>query len=277
MDENIKYLAEKAKDLRKVILKSANHAGAGHVGGSLSEVDILTVLYFSILNINPANPLWEERDRFILSKGHASLGLYSVLAERGYFDKELLNTFDQTGTILQGHPDMHKCPGVDFSTGSLGQGLSIGIGIALGAKLRNKNFKTFVLLGDGESQEGQVWEALMYTGVNKIKNLIAIFDYNKVQLSSKLQDNVNLESLSGKISAFNWNVMETDGHDTEALSSTLKKAYKDSENGPVAVIAHTVKGKGVSFMEGNYEWHGKAPNSAQLAAALTELEGGQGI
>jgi transketolase len=274
MPDDIKFLAEKANDLRKVILKTANNAGAGHVGGSLSEIDILTVLYFSVLHIDPSNPALENRDRFILSKGHASIGLYSVLAEKGYFDKELLKTFDQTGTKLQGHPDMHKCPGVDYSTGSLGQGLSIGIGIALGAEFKKKNFKTFVLIGDGESQEGQVWEALMYAGVRKVKNLVAIFDYNKVQLSSKMQDNVNLEPFAKKVTDFNWTVMETNGHDIKSLESTLKKAYKESEKGPVAVIAHTVKGKGVSFMENKFEWHGKAPDDAQLAAALTELEGG---
>ncbi len=275
MLDHTKYLTEIANNLRKVVLKSANNAGTGHVGGSLSEIDILTALYFSVLNIDPSNPDWESRDRFILSKGHASLGLYSVLAERGYFSKELLDTFDQTGTKLQGHPDMNKCPGIDFSTGSLGQGLSIGIGISIGAELRKKNFKTFVLIGDGESQEGQVWEALMYAGVRKVKNLVAIFDYNKVQLSSMIQDNIDLEPFAEKISAFNWNVIEMNGHDMGPLESSLKKAYHLSGGGPVAVIAHTIKGKGVSFMENKFEWHGKAPDSRQLAEALAELEGGQ--
>ncbi|HBR01933.1 MAG TPA: transketolase [Ruminiclostridium sp.] len=275
MLDHTKYLTEIANNLRKVVLKSANNAGTGHVGGSLSEIDILTALYFSVLNIDPSNPDWENRDRFILSKGHASLGLYSVLAERGYFSKELLDTFDQTGTKLQGHPDMNKCPGIDFSTGSLGQGLSIGIGISIGAELRKKNFKTFVLIGDGESQEGQVWEALMYAGVRKVKNLVAIFDYNKVQLSSMIQDNIDLEPFAEKISAFNWNVIEMNGHDMGPLESSLKKAYHLSGGGPVAVIAHTIKGKGVSFMENKFEWHGKAPDSRQLAEALAELEGGQ--
>lgn len=267
-------LVEKANNFRKIILKTANHVGNGHVGGSLSEVDILTALYFSVMHIDPSKPTWEERDRFILSKGHASPGYYTVLSGRGYFDTELLKTFDETDSTLQAHPDMHKCPGVDYSTGSLGQGLSIGIGIALGGAKRGKDFKTFVLIGDGESQEGQVWEALMFAGANKVKNLVAIFDYNKVQLSSSMLDNVNVDPLPQKVAAFNWKVVEVDGHDMDALEKTLKAAAADSANGPVAVIAHTVKGKGVSFMENKFEWHGKAPNDAQLAAAIAELEGG---
>ncbi len=266
-------LAEKANDFRKIILKTANHAGNGHVGGSLSEVDILTALYFSVMRIDPSNPSWEDRDRFILSKGHASPGFYTVLSGRGYFDPELLTTFDEVDSILQAHPDMHKCPGADYSTGSLGQGLSVGIGIAMGGTRRGRDFKTFVLLGDGESQEGQVWEAMMYAGANHVKNLIAIFDYNKVQLSSTMKNNVNIDPLLNKIAAFNWKVVEVDGHDIDALVETLKAAAEDSSFSPVAVIAHTVKGKGVSFMENKYEWHGKAPNDDQLAAAIAELEG----
>lgn len=274
MKDTSSFLAEKANNFRKIILKTTNYVGNGHVGGSLSEVDILTALYFSVMRIDPSNPLWEDRDRFILSKGHASPGYYTVLSGRGYFDTEFLKTFDEVDSTLQAHPDMHKCHGVDFSTGSLGQGLSVGIGIALGGAKRGKDFKTFVLIGDGESQEGQVWEALMYAGVFKVKNLVAVFDYNKVQLSSTMNDNVNIDPLPQKISAFNWKVVEVDGHDIDALIDTLKAAAGDSADGPVAVIAHTVKGKGVSFMENNYEWHGKAPNDAQLAAAIAELEGG---
>jgi transketolase len=267
-------LSEKANEFRKIILKTANHVGNGHVGGSLSEIDILTALYFSVMNVDPTSPNWEDRDRFILSKGHSSPGYYTVLSGRGYFDPELLKTFDDIDSTLQAHPDMHKCPGVDFSTGSLGQGLSVGIGIALGGAKKGKNFKTFVLMGDGESQEGQVWEALMYAGATKVKNIIAIFDYNKVQLSSSMKDNVNIDPLPEKVQAFNWKVVEVDGHDMDALVETLKAAAVDSANGPVAVVAHTVKGKGVSFMENKFEWHGKAPNDAQLAQALAELEGG---
>jgi transketolase len=267
-------LSEKANEFRKIILKTANYVGNGHVGGSLSEIDILTALYFSVMNVDPTSPNWEDRDRFILSKGHSSPGYYTALSGRGYFDPELLKTFDDIDSTLQAHPDMHKCPGVDFSTGSLGQGLSVGIGIALGGAKKGKNFKTFVLMGDGESQEGQVWEALMYAGATKVKNIIAIFDYNKVQLSSSMKDNVNIDPLPEKVQAFNWKVVEVDGHDMDALVETLKAAAVDSADGPVAVVAHTVKGKGVSFMENKFEWHGKAPNDAQLAQALAELEGG---
>jgi transketolase len=267
-------LAQKAKDFRKTILMTTNHVKNGHVGGSLSEVEILTALYFSVMRIDPSNPNWEERDRFILSKGHATPGFYTVLSARGYFDQELLKTFDETDSILQAHPDMHKCPGVDYSTGSLGQGLSVGIGIALGGARRGKDFKTFVLIGDGESQEGQIWEALMFAGANKVKNIIAIFDYNKVQLSCTMDNSVNIHPLAQKLEAFNWKALEVDGHDIDAVEKVLKTASDDSSGGPVAVIAHTVKGKGVSFMENKYQWHGKAPNDTELAQALTELEGG---
>ncbi|MHB1394088.1 MAG: transketolase [Clostridia bacterium] len=271
------FLAEKARNFQKTILEITHHAGMGHVGGSLSEVDILTVLYFSVMRVDPSNPTWEDRDRFIISKGHASPGYYTVLSARGYFSPEQLKTFDEADSMLQAHPDMHKCPGVDYSTGSLGQGLSIGIGIALGGAKRGKNFKTFVLVGDGECQEGQVWEALMYAGANKVKNLVVVIDNNKVQLSSSMKDNVNIDPLPQKIAAFNWKVVEVDGHDIDTLEETLRAAAADSDVGPVAVIAHTVKGKGVSFMENKYEWHGKAPNAAQLAEAIAELEGGSEV
>lgn len=274
MNNDISFLNEKTKEFRKVILKTTNHAGMGHVGGSLSEVDILTALYYSVMNIDPSNPDWDDRDRFILSKGHASPGLYTVLAGRGYYDAAHLETFDEIDTKLQAHPDMHKCPGIDYSTGSLGQGLSVGIGIALGGAMRGRNFKTYVLLGDGECQEGQVWEAMMFAGANQVKNLVAIVDYNKVQLSSTMEENVNIHPLPEKIAAFRWKVIEVDGHDMDALNRALHSAAVDSANGPVAVVAHTVKGKGVSFMENKCEWHGKAPDDEQLAAALKEIEGG---
>jgi transketolase len=274
MQSNINSLRKTALDARELLLKAANHIGAGHVGGSLSETDILTTLYFSVMRVDPKNPAWEDRDRFILSKGHASLGLYAILSLRGYFGTDEMMTFDATGTHLQAHPDMHKCPGIDYSSGSLGQGLSIGIGMATGGAMRGKSFKTFVLIGDGESQEGQVWEALMYAGVKKVKNLIPIFDYNHVQLSGSTEGNLSLDPLPEKLKAFNWTVLEVDGHDIAALDSVLKQAYAASADGPVAVVAHTVKGKGVSFMENKCEWHGKAPNDEQLKAALLELEGG---
>jgi transketolase len=181
MIQTLLRLKETAKEIRKTILKMTNRAGAGHVGGSLSETDILTALYFSVMNIDPQNPQWEGRDRFILSKGHSTPGYYATLAHRGYFPLDVLNTFDEVDSKLQAHPDMHKCPGVDYSTGSLGQGLSIGVGIAEGARLKRRSFHTFVLIGDGESQEGQIWEAAMYAGVRKVKKLIAIIDNNRVR------------------------------------------------------------------------------------------------
>jgi transketolase len=267
----IQELQNRVKQLRRDILVMTNKVKNGHVGGSLSEIDILAVLYHNVLCIDPKNPDKPDRDRFILSKGHASPGYYTILADRGYFDKSVLDTFDEAGSMLQAHPDMHKCPGVDYSTGSLGQGLSVGIGIALGAEARGKTFSTFVLIGDGETQEGQVWEALLYAGAKGVKNLIAVFDNNGVQLSSAMDDNVNIMPLKEKAAAFRWKVFEVDGHDIAALDRVLSEAKKQASGGPVAVIANTVKGKGVSFMEHQYTWHGKAPNDEELAAALKEL------
>jgi len=267
------HLRKTANEIRKTILITANRAGAGHVGGSLSETEILTALYFSVMNIDPQNPAWEGRDRFLLSKGHCTPGYYATLAHRGYFGVDsLVRTFDEAGSIFQAHPDMHKCPGVDYSTGSLGQGLSVGIGIAEGARLNHLAFNTWVLLGDGESQEGQLWEAFMYAGAKKAPHIIAILDYNKVQLSSKVEDNVNPAPYGEKLSAFGWRVLETDGHDFDWLVPALEQAAQLAAEGPVAVIAHTVKGKGVSFMEGDFRWHGQAPNGEQLKLALAELE-----
>jgi len=272
MDDKALYkLNSIAQQLRRLIIETAHSARAGHTGGSLSEVEILTALYFSFLNIDPEHPDWEDRDRFILSKGHASLGYYAALAQRGYFPIEELETFDREDSALQAHPDMHKCKGVDFSTGSLGQGLSIGVGIALGALKKNKRMRTIVLLGDGECQEGQVWEAAMFAGSNHIPKLIAIVDYNKVQLSNRVDENISLEPFAFKWEAFGWNVLSVDGHDIAELLSALSRADHLSEQGPVVVIANTIKGKGVSFMEGKFEWHGKAPNDQEYIEALKEL------
>jgi len=271
-----------ANEIRKTILITANRAGAGHVGGSLSEAEILTALYFSdkIMRIDPQNPDWEHRDRFLLSKGHATPGYYATLAHRGYFSVEaLVRTFDEAGSIFQAHPDMHKCPGVDYSTGSLGQGLSIGIGMAQGARLaaarspKREVFNTWVLIGDGESQEGQLWEAFMYAGAKKVPRVIAIIDYNGAQLSSKVEDNVNPAPYADKLAAFGWQVLDTDGHDFSRLVPALEQAAALAAEGPVAVVARTVKGKGVSFMEGDFRWHGQAPDDEQLRRALAELEG----
>jgi len=269
----ISQLKERTTQLRRDILTMTNRAGNGHVGGSLSEIDILAVLYHLVMNIDPQNPKWPDRDRFLLSKGHSSPGYYVTLADRGYFNKAELDNFDQTGSGLQSHPDMRKCVGVDYSTGALGQGLSVGIGMALGGAARGKCFVTFVLIGDGETQEGQVWEALMYAGAMKVKNLVAIFDNNGVQLSSTMADNVNINPLFPKLTDFGWLVMEVDGHDVNSLAQTLSNAREAAAAGPVAVVAQTIKGKGVSFMENQYAWHGKAPNDEELARALAELEG----
>ena len=270
-EHDVGSLESIARQIRALIIDTAHAAGAGHTGGSLSEVEILTALYFSFLNIDPNRPDWEERDRFILSKGHASLGYYVTLALRGYFPLDSLKTFDREDSALQAHPDMHKCKGVDYSTGSLGQGLSIGLGMALGRLKKNLQFMTVVLLGDGECQEGQVWEAAMFAGSKRIPKLIAIVDYNKVQLSNAVDANLSLEPFSIKWEAFGWNVLSVDGHNIADLLSALSRARAMAERGPVVIIANTIKGKGVSFMEGNYEWHGKAPNDQEYAAAKKEL------
>lgn len=259
--------------VRKMIINTIADAQCGHTGGSLSEVELLVALYFRVMNIDPSNPALPERDRFLLSKGHASPGLYAVLANRGYFHAAELGTFDAIDSMLQGHPCMLKTPGVDFSTGSLGQGLSAGIGMCLGRDARDMDFNVFVLLGDGELQEGQNWEAAMYAGVRKVKHLVAIVDYNKVQLAATTPDTLDLEPLQSKWHAFGWETVECDGHDIAAVVDALEAAHDLSRNGPVALIAHTVKGKGVSFMEGKPEWHGKAPNEDERTLALAEIDG----
>jgi transketolase len=269
----IKELEEITRAIRKILLKTAHDAGCGHTGGSLSEADILAALYFRIMKVDPRRPGMAERDRFILSKGHATLGYYAALALRGFFPLETLKSFDELGSILQGHPDMNKTPGVDMSTGSLGQGLSIGIGMALGGLRRNQDFTTFVLLGDGESAEGQLWEAVLFAGAanKRVKRVVAITDYNKVQLASKTSEAVDLGDLAAKYRCFGWEALECNGHDMRELVGTLEQAKEAARQGPVAVIAHTVKGKGVSFMEGRYQWHGKAPNDEQYELAIAEI------
>ena len=269
---NTQELTGLALEMRKTVLRMTNRAGAGHVGGSLSEIEILTALYFRIMKVDPKNPDWEERDRFILSKGHSSPGYYTVLAYRGYFPLDLLDTFDECDSKLQAHPDMHKCPGVDYSTGSLGQGVSIGLGMAIAAEKQNKQWTVFVLIGDGEAQEGQVWEALMYAAANKVKNIVFIFDANNVQLASKNLLGTDADALIRKLEGFDIAAIDTDGNNFELLIPSLEKAVNASKGGPVAVVARTVKGKGISFMEGSFEWHGKAPNKDELARALGELE-----
>lgn len=265
-------LKQICKHVRKSIINTIADAGVGHTGGSLSEVEILVALYFKIMKIDPKNPAWIERDRFILSKGHSSPGYYCALAKRGYFKEEELKNFDAIDSMLQGHPCMNKTPGVDMSTGSLGQGLSAGIGMCLGRDQRRLDFNVYVLVGDGEMQEGQNYEAIMYAGVKKTRGLIGIIDYNKVQLTGRSPDILSLDPLDEKFRAFGWQTLECDGHDMAEVVETIEKARDLSKSGPVAIIAHTVKGKGISFMEGVYQWHGKAPSEEERELALAEID-----
>jgi transketolase len=263
-------LNRKAKQLRIDILSMICEAGSGHPGGSLSAIDIMAVLYNNIMNHDPKNPKMPGRDRFILSKGHIAPALYAVLADCGYFNKEELMTLRKYGSILQGHPYMHKTPGVEISTGSLGQGLSVATGIALGAKLNNETYRVYCMMGDGEIQEGQIWEAAMSAGHYKLDNLVGIVDYNGVQIDGSCEDVMNIDPVKDKWLAFNWNVIEVDGHDVVKIEEAFHKA-SEFKGKPTLILAHTVKGKGVSFMENNCAWHGTAPNKEQLAKALAEL------
>jgi transketolase len=265
----IAFLEAKAKTIRRHIVTTIARARAGHPGGSLSAVDILAALYFHILRVDPTRPSWPDRDRFVLSKGHAAVALYSTLAERGFFPVEWLETFGQINSPLQVHPDMHKVPGVEISTGALGMGLSVGLGMALAAQADQLPIHIYVLLGDGESQEGQVWEAAMAGGHYRPPNLTAIVDYNGMQLLGPLSKVMEIAPLAEKWRAFGWQVLEINGHDMYAIVSALENARDDRE--PTVVIAHTVKGKGISFMEGNASWHGRALNAEELARALEEL------
>ncbi len=271
-ENEVQELKQTCRYVRKMIINTIADAQCGHTGGSLSEVEILVALYFHVMNIDPGNPDMPERDRFLLSKGHSSPGYYAVLANRGYFHEKELGSFDAMGSMLQGHPCMLKTPGVDMSTGSLGQGLSAGIGMALGRAKRGMDFNTYVLIGDGELQEGQNWEAAMYAGHNKTAGLVAIIDYNKVQLAATVPDTLNLEPLADKWTAFGWDVLECDGHDIAEVVETFEKAEEIAKTGPVVIIAHTIKGKGVSFMEGKFEWHGRPPNEEEREKALAEID-----
>lgn len=265
----IKSLKVKALQFRREILETLSAAGSGHPGGSLSAVEILTALYFYKMNHKPEDPQWEDRDRLVISKGHASAGAYVVLANAGYFPKEELKNYRKLGSILQGHVHS-KVPGIEFSTGSLGHGLAVSNGIALGAKLLHKDFKSYCLLGDGELQEGSIWEAAMGAAHHKLDNVCAIVDYNKVQENGPTNDIKNLEPLAEKWKSFGWQVAEVIGHNFSALIKALDDFGK-VKGKPYVIIAHTIKGKGVSFMEGEAKWHGKAPNEEQLEEALKEL------
>lgn len=262
-----------AKEVRKSIIRSVSEAKSGHPGGSLSSADILTVLYFDAMNIDPANPKWEDRDRFVMSKGHGAPALYAVLAERGYFPKEELLSLRKFGSMLQGHPDMKKTPGVDMSTGSLGQGLSAVNGMALAAKLDGKDYNVYTVLGDGEVQEGMIWEAAMSAAHYNLDNVIAFLDHNGLQIDGSNDEVMSLGKIAKKFDAFGWNVISVDGHDFDQLKKAIEMA-KEEEGRPSIVICETVKGKGVSFMENQAGWHGKAPNAEQTEEALKDLEGG---
>ena len=268
--ENLE-LQKKANEVRKGIVTAVHSAKAGHPGGSLSAADIYTYLYFEEMNIDPANPKKEDRDRFVLSKGHTAPGLYSVLANRGFFPVEDLTTLRKLGSYLQGHPDMKHIPGVDMSSGSLGQGISAAVGMALGAKMSDKDFRVYTLLGDGEIQEGQVWEASMFAGHRKLDNLVVIVDNNGLQIDGKIDDVCSPYPIDKKFEAFNFHVINVDAHDFDALRSAFKEA-RETKGMPTAIIAHSLKGKGVSFMEGSAGWHGKAPNDEEYAVAMADLE-----
>ena len=266
-------LSKTANDLRIDIVKMIGEAGSGHPGGSLSAADILTALYFGgVMEHNPANPT-APRDRFILAKGHAAPALYAALAHAGYFPREELITLRKLGSRLQGHPDSNLVPGVEVSTGSLGQGLSIAAGLAAGLRLEADDHTVFALLGDGECQEGQVWEAAMFAAHRGLDNLVAIVDRNCLQIDGNTADVCDPGDLADKFAAFGWEASEVDGHDIDALIGVLNAAKAARTGKPQVIIAHTVKGKGVSFMENEAGWHGKAPNADQLAQALNDLEG----
>ncbi|MCP4164846.1 MAG: transketolase [Chloroflexi bacterium] len=261
-----------ATTIRRDIIDMVYEAQAGHPGGSLSATDIVTALYFRLMRIDPKNPHWPDRDRFILSKGHACPVWYAALAERGYYDKSHLMTLRKLDSILQGHADMLKTPGVDMTVGSLGQGLSVGLGMALSGKMRNKEYHVWVVIGDGESQEGSIWEAAMAGAKWKLDNLTAIVDNNGLQNDTFVDDVMPVDPLPDKWKAFGWNVIEIDGHDMEAVVDALERA-KTIEGIPTVIIAKTVKGKGVSFMENVPKWHGSPPNDAQYEIAIAELTG----
>lgn len=268
---DVKELERIARRLRLDVVEMTSAAGSGHPGGSLSSADLMAVLYFGgTMNHDPSNPSWEGRDRFVLSKGHVAPVLYAALAESGYFPREELLTLRKLGSRLQGHPVRGKVPGVEMSTGSLGQGLSMACGIALAGKMDGKDYRTFCLLGDGELQEGQNWEAAMFASQYGLSNLIAFVDRNRLQITGNTEDAVGLDPLPEKWKAFGWNVIVIDGHDIAMIQEAIAKATEPG-NRPVAVIMNTIKGKGVSFMENNVSFHGKAANSEELDEAVREL------
>jgi len=264
-------LQKVANEVRKGIITSVHAAKAGHPGGSLSAADIFTYLYFEEMNVDPKDPKKADRDRFVLSKGHTAPGLYSALAQKGYFPVEDLETLRHLGSYLQGHPDMKHIPGVDMSSGSLGQGISAAVGMAIAGKMDNADYRVYTLLGDGEIQEGQVWEASMMAGFRKLDNLVVIVDNNNLQIDGAIDEVCSPYPIDKKFEAFNFHVINIDGNDFDQIDAAFKEA-KATKGMPTAIIAHTVKGKGVSFMENQVGWHGTAPNDKQYAVAMEELE-----
>lgn len=263
-------LKKHANDVRKGIVTAVHSAKAGHPGGSLSAADMFTFLYFEEMNIDPQNPKKEDRDRFVLSKGHTAPGLYSALANRGYFPVEDLTTLRKLGSYLQGHPCVH-IPGVDMSSGSLGQGISAAVGMALGAKLDNKDFRVYTVLGDGELEEGQVWEASMFAGHRKLDNLCVIVDNNNLQIDGPIDQVCSPYPIDKKFEAFNFHVINIDAHDFDQIRAAFKEA-RETKGMPTCIVMHSLKGKGVSFMENSVDWHGKAPNDEEYAVAMADLE-----
>ena len=264
-------LEKMANEIRKDIVTAVHSAKSGHPGGSLSSADIFTYLYFEEMNVDPANPKWEDRDRFVLSKGHVAPGLYSTLAEKGYFPKVDLKTLRHTGSYLQGHPDMKHIPGIDMSSGSLGQGVSVAVGMAAAGKYDKKDYRVYTLTGDGEIQEGQIWEAAMWAGHRKLDNLVVIVDNNNLQIDGSVEDVCSPYPIDKKFEAFNFHVINIDGNDFDQIRAAFKEA-RETKGMPTAIIAKTVKGKGVSFMENAAGWHGKAPNDEEYEIAMADLE-----
>ncbi len=269
--ENVEELEKQAKVIRRGVIDQVYKAGSGHPGGSLSISDIMTVLYFNELNIDEKNPKWEDRDRVVLSKGHCVPALYSCLANRGFFDVSELAGFRKIESSLQGHPDMTKVPGVDMSTGSLGQGLSVAVGMALAGKLDKRNYRVYCLLGDGEIEEGEVWEAAMSANKYKLDNLCVIVDNNNLQIDGSIEEVMSSYPIDEKFKSFGFQIIKIDGHNIEEIKSAFEVA-KNVKEKPVCIIAKTIKGKGVSFMENKVEWHGKAPNEEQYKIAMEELK-----
>ena len=264
-------LMKTANEVRKGVIKAVHSAKSGHPGGSLSAADIYTYLFFEELNVDPAEPKKADRDRFVLSKGHTAPGYYSALAHRGFFPVEDLTTLRKVGSYLQGHPDMKNIPGVDMSSGSLGQGISVAVGMAISAKLSNEDYRVYTLLGDGEIQEGQVWEAAMLAGHRKLDNLVVIVDNNNLQIDGAISEVNSPYPIDKKFEAFNFHVINIDGHNFDEIRAAFKEA-RETKGMPTAIIAKTVKGKGVSFMEDKAAWHGTAPNDEQFAVAMEDLE-----